>query len=149
MSAEVFISLHLQLCYLFMVSFALALWVCGLPNGKPTPPFGHPSQEGIFLDLSRNLFGLGVGELDVSGEEEERECNTDGDEGGENEVEPHVSNADAPSFDDHKHRGCKGDKQQIVGERSRRSIDVGGIHKIHEGIIGLLHEGDVINPGGW
>ena len=42
MSAEVFISL--QLSYLFMVSSALDLWVRDLP----TPPYGHPSQEGIF-----------------------------------------------------------------------------------------------------
>ena len=131
-----------------MVSFALALWVCGLPNGKPTPPFGHPSQEGIFLDLSRNLFGLGVGELDVSGEEKERESNADGDEAGEDEVEPDVANADALAFDDHKHWCGDGDKQQIVGEGSGGGIDVGGIDKVHEGIVGLFHEGNVVNPGG-
>jgi hypothetical protein len=61
MSAEVFISL--QLSYLFMVSSAIDLWVgdaewlavrvdrsrilrgCG---DRPTPPDGHPSEEGIF-----------------------------------------------------------------------------------------------------
>ena len=91
----------------------------------------------------------GVGEFDVSGEQEEGECNADGDESGGEDVEPYISNADTPSFDDHKYRGCQGNKQQIVGERSSRSIDVCGINKVHEGIIGLLHEGDVINPGGW
>jgi hypothetical protein len=80
MSAEVFISL--QLSYLFMVSSALDLWVRDLP----TPPYGHPSirvasacAEGRLSPTQRrgfyrlgfsNLFKLGVGELDVSSEEE-------------------------------------------------------------------------------
>jgi hypothetical protein len=45
-----------------MVSSALDLWV--------RDAFGHPSEEGIFLGFGDNLFGLGVGELDMSGEEE-------------------------------------------------------------------------------
>ena len=53
--------------------------------------------------LLPNLYSLLLGELEVSGEEEKGEGDADGDEGGEDEIEPEVTNADAPSFDDHEH----------------------------------------------
>jgi hypothetical protein len=96
MSAEVFISL--QLSYLFMVSSAIDLWVGGMPNRKgrrgdwgtgrsiltfrwvagidPPRPMGTPPWRGFFRDstgldgFSNRIFGLWVGNLDVSGEEE-------------------------------------------------------------------------------
>jgi hypothetical protein len=95
-----------------------------------------------------NLFRQLFGELDMSGEEEEGECDADGDKAGEDEIEPHVFNTDAFTFDRHEHGCSDRDEQQIVREGSGGSIDVSRIYKVHEGIVGLLHEGDVVDPGG-
>jgi hypothetical protein len=102
----------------------------------------RPSVEGIFLDFSCDLFGFG--KLEVSGEEEEGEGDADGGDAGEDDVEPGISYTDALTFYRHEHRCGDRDKEEIVGEGSGGSIDVGGINEVHEGVVGLLHEGDII-----
>jgi hypothetical protein len=121
----------------------------GVAEIYPPRPTGTPPKRGFSpLGCDRGLFRQLFGELNVSSEQEERKGDADGDDAGEDEVEPDVANTDALAFYDHKHRGGNGDEQQIVGEGSGGSIDVGGIDKVHEGIVGLLHEGDVVDPGG-
>ena len=84
----------------------------------------------------------------MSGEEEEGEGDADGGDAGEDDVEPGISDADALAFDRHEHGCCDRNEQQVVGEGSGGGIDVSGIDKIHEGIVGLFHEGDIVDPGG-
>jgi hypothetical protein len=119
-------------------------FILGEPQNKTAAP-----RRGFFgLGFDRDLFCWLFGELEVSGEQEKGEGDADGDEAGEDEVEPDVANTDALAFYDHEHGGSDRNKQQIIREGSGGSIDVGGIDKVHEGIIGLLHEGDVVDPGG-
>ncbi len=121
----------------------------GVAEIYPPRPTGTPPRRGFFrLGFDRDLFCWLFGKLEVSGEQKEGEGDADGDKTGEDEIEPDVANADALAFYDHKHRCSDRDEQQIVGEGSGGSIDVGGIDKVHEGIVGLFHEGDVVNPGG-
>jgi hypothetical protein len=121
MSAELFISLHAQLSYLFMVSSALDLWVRDADQieGRKWRVEGGNEEESfpiaqmivscyLFLTTYRSyplpttLYPL-FRELEVSGEEEKGEGDTNGDYAGEDEVEPDVANADALAFDRHKH----------------------------------------------
>ena len=76
MSAELFISLHVQLSYLFMVSSATRLWVCGLPIECQRPEdtlvveLAHHQliRSDPLDDFTQILCGL-LGHLEVSGEE--------------------------------------------------------------------------------
>ncbi len=83
----------------------LGTWGLGVLRRSTHPALaGTPPRRGFSaLGFDRHLFRQLFGEFDMSGKQKEGKGDADGDEAGEDEVEPDVANADTLAFYDHKH----------------------------------------------